>query len=138
MGKTHLCHRPLLKPSPPSLSPAMSRLNYCSNLWPTPLMVTMGLGTTPLQLRPPAVTSQPLICCSSLRQESLSRMITDFVELSLSLGSYVARRYRRLSSPHNSYMVMPSRGGPTTPPLAPRTTRCRGLSLAVPSVPTTF
>jgi hypothetical protein len=32
----------------------------------------------------------------------------------------------------------PVHGGPTTLPLAPRTTRCRGLSSATPFAPTTF
>jgi hypothetical protein len=46
-------------------------------------------------------------------------------------------KVRRPSSPRSSCVVMPVHGGPTTPPLIPRTTKCRGLSSAMPSARTT-
>jgi hypothetical protein len=69
--------------------------------------------------------------------ESL-RPTIGFVQSSLSLGSYSARRCRRLSPLCSSYVLTPACGGPTTHPLAPWTTRCRGLSSALVSTPTTF
>jgi hypothetical protein len=134
---THLRRRPWLKLSSQSLSPEMSKPSCCGSLWPTLLVVVIGQGMLPLQQRPPTATSWPLIRCSSPRQESLLRPTIDFVQSSPSLGSYVVRRCRKLSSPHNSYMVMPAHGETITPPLTPRTTKCRGLSSAVLSVPTT-
>jgi hypothetical protein len=135
---THLRRRLWLKLSPRPLSPETSRPSCCSSSWTTLLMVAMGQGMLSLQLRPPTMTSRPLIRCSSLRQESLSRLTIGFVQLTPSLGSYAARRCKRLSSPRSSCVVMPVRGGPTTPPLAPWIIRCHGLSSTVPSVPTTF
>jgi hypothetical protein len=46
-------------------------------------------------------------------------------------------RCRRLSSSRSNCVVMPARGGPTTPPLTPRTTRRRGLSSTAFFTPTT-
>jgi hypothetical protein len=68
--------------------------------------------------------------------ENLLRPTTGFRSLSPSSGSCTAPRCRRPSSPHSSYGVTLARGGPTTPPLAPRITKCRGLISAMPSVPT--
>jgi hypothetical protein len=135
---THPRHQPWLKPSPQSSSLAMSKLSCCGSSWPTLLVVAMGQKMLPLQLRPPTVTSRLLIRRPSLKQESLSKPITGFVQSSPSLGSYVARRCKRLSLPPSSCVVTLAHGGPTTPPLAPRTIRCRGLSSVVPSAPTTF
>jgi hypothetical protein len=69
----------LLKPSPRSLSPMMSRRSCCDSLWPTLLVEAMGQGMLPFQLRPPKVTSGPLIRRSSPRQESLLRLTIGFV-----------------------------------------------------------
>jgi hypothetical protein len=134
---TRLYRRPWLKLLPRSLSTEMSRPSCCSSLWLTVLVVGMGQGMLPLQLRPPTVTSRPLIRCFSLRQESLLRPTIGFVQSSPSLGSYAARRCRRLSSSCNSYMGMPVHGGPTTSPLIPWTTKCRELSSTVLSAATT-
>jgi hypothetical protein len=135
---TRLRRRPWLKLLPRSLSPTMRRRSCCSNLWPTLLVVAMGQGMLPLQLWPPTVTSWPLIHWSSQRQESLLRSTIGFMQSSPSLGSYAARRCRRLSSPRSNCVVTPARGGPTTLSLALRTTRSRGLSFVVLSAPTTF
>jgi hypothetical protein len=128
-------------PPLPTLAQAIAsilKLLSCGSLWPTLPVVAMEKGMLSLQLRPPIATSRSLIRQSSSRQESLLRMTIGFVQSSQSLGSYAAWRCRRLSSPCSSYGVVPVCGGPTTPPLAPWTTRCRGLSSAVPSAPTTF
>jgi hypothetical protein len=53
------------------------------------------------------------------------------------LGSYTARRSKRLSSSRSSCVVTPAHGGPSMPPLAPRTTRCHGPSSTMLSAPTT-
>jgi hypothetical protein len=135
---THPVCQPWLKPSPQSSSPAMSKPSCCGNSWPTSLVVAMGQEMLPLQLQPPTSTLRPLIRHSSPRHESLSRPIIGFMQSSPSLGSYIAQRCTRLSSPHNSYVVTPEHGGPTTLPLTPRTIRCRGLSFAVLPVLTTF
>jgi hypothetical protein len=60
----------------------MSKLSCYGSSWATLLMVAMGQGMLPLQLQ--------------LRQESLSRPITGFMQPSPSLDSYIARRCRRL------------------------------------------
>jgi hypothetical protein len=52
--------------------------------------------------------------------------------------SCTTHRCRRPSSPHSSYVATPTRGGPTTPPLAPQTTRCHGPSSVALSAFTTF
>jgi hypothetical protein len=133
-----LLHRQLwLKLSPRSSSHETSRPSCYGSLWPTLFMVAIGQGMLPLQLRPPTTTLRPLIHRSSPRQESLLRPTIGFVQLSPSLGSYPARRCRRLSWPRNSCVGMPVHGGPTIQPLAPWTTKCRGLSSATPSAPTT-
>jgi hypothetical protein len=134
MGTLHR-RRPWLKLSLRSLSPEMSRPSCYGSLWPTLPMVAMRPGILPLQ--PPTATSRPLIRRSSPRQESLLRLTIGFVQSSPSLGSYGARRCRRLSLPRSSCMVIPTHGGSTTPPLAPRTSKCHGLSSIVLSVPTT-
>jgi hypothetical protein len=93
---TRLHRRPWLKLLPRSLSPKMSRLSYYSGLWPTLLVVPMGQGVLPLQLRPHTTTSWPLIPHSSPRQESLLRLTIGFVQSSPCLGSYIVRRCKRL------------------------------------------
>jgi hypothetical protein len=123
-----------LKRSPQSLSPATSRPSCCGSSWPTPPVVAMGQGL--LQLRPPTATLRLRIHRSSPRQESLLRPTTGFGLWSPSLGSCAALKCRRPSSPHNSCGVTLARGGPTTPSLAPRITKCRGLNSAKPSTPT--
>jgi hypothetical protein len=65
------------------------------------------------------------------------RLTTGFGSWSPSLGSCAAPKCRRPSSPHNSCGVTPLRGGPTTPPLALRITKCRWLSFAMLFTPTT-
>jgi hypothetical protein len=127
-----------LKRSPRFFSPATSRLNCCGSSWPTPPVVAMGQGMLQLQLqlRPPTATSRLRICRSSPRQESLLRPTTSFRSWSPSLGSCAAPKCRRPSSPHSSCGVTLACGVPTTPPLAPRITKCRGLSSVMPSVPT--
>jgi hypothetical protein len=136
--ETRLRRQVWLNLSSLSLSLEMSRPSCYSNSWPTLLMVAMGQEMLPLQLQPPTATSWPLTHRSSPRKESLLRLITGFGRLSPSLGCYVAQRGRRLSSPCSSCVVMPAHGGLTTPPLAPWTTKCRGLSSAMLSAPTTF
>jgi hypothetical protein len=75
---TRFRHQVWLKLSPRSLSPRTSRPSCYGSLWPTPLVVAMGQGMFPLQLRPHTMTSQPLTRRSSPRQESLPRLITGF------------------------------------------------------------
>jgi hypothetical protein len=137
MEQIHLYRQPCLKLSPPSSSQGTSKLSCCDSSWPTPLMVVMGLGTPPLQLQPPLEILRLLIDQSSLRQERLWRPSTGFVQLSPSLGSSTAQSIRRLSSSCRSYGETLAHGGPTTLPLAPRTTKCHGPSSTTPSAPIT-
>jgi hypothetical protein len=123
---TRLYRQVWLKRSPRFLSPTTSRPNCCGISWPTPLAGSMGQEILPLQLWPPTATSRPLTRRSSLRQESLLRLITGFGWWSTSLASYAALRCRRPSSPRSSCVVTPVHGGSTTPPLASRTTKCYG------------
>jgi hypothetical protein len=124
------------KRSPQSLSPAMSRSSCYGSSLPTPPVVAMGQGMLQLQLQPPTTTSRLRIRRSSPRQESLLRPTTGFGSWITSLGSCAALKCKRPSSSHISYRVMPARGGPTTLPLAPRITKCRGLNSPMPSAPT--
>jgi hypothetical protein len=112
----------------PSSRHGMSKLSCCDNSWPTLCVVTMGLGTTLLQLRPPTETLRLLTCRSLLRQESFWRPTTSFRRSSPSLGSCTAQRIRRSSSPHGSCGETQVCGGPTTLPLTPQTTKCHGTS----------
>jgi hypothetical protein len=125
-----------LKRSSRFLSPAMSRLNCYGISWPTPPVVVMGQGMLQLQRRPPTATSRLRIRRSSPRQESLFRPTTGFGSWSPSSGSCAVPKCRRPSLPRSSCGVTLEHGGPTTPPLTPRITKCRGLNFAMPSAPT--
>jgi hypothetical protein len=114
-----------LKRLPRSLSPMTSRPSCCGSLLPTPPVVAMGQEMHQRQLRPPTATSRLRIRRSSPRQGNLLRPTTSFGSWSPSLGSCVALKCRRPSSPRNSCGVTLARGGPTTPPLVPRITKCR-------------
>jgi hypothetical protein len=134
--------------NPPSLSTlaqaitsipsrGMSKLSCYNSSWPTPRVVALGLGTTPFQLRPPMETSRLLTHRSSQGQERLWRPITGCMQSSQRLGFCVAQRIRRPYSSHSSCREMRVHGGPTTPPLAPRTTKCRGRSFVKLCAPIT-
>jgi hypothetical protein len=60
-----------------------------------------------------------------------------WIRWSPSSGSYASPKCRRPSSSRSSCVGMPAGGGPTTPPLAPRITKYRGLGSAMRSAPTT-
>jgi hypothetical protein len=126
-----------LKRSPRSLSPTMSRPSCCGSSLPTPPVVAMGQEMLQLQFRPPTVTSRLRIRLSSPRQERLLRPTAGFRSWSPSLGSCAAPKCRRPSLPRSNCGVTLARGWPTTPPIAPQITKCRGLSSVMLFAPTT-
>jgi hypothetical protein len=100
-------------------------------------VVGMRLGMLILRLRSPMEILQLPIRQFLLKQERLWRPITGFVRSSPSLGSCTARSIRRLYLQRSSCGEMLVRGGPTTPALTPRTTKCYGLSSVMPFTPIT-
>jgi hypothetical protein len=79
----------------------------------------------------------PLIHQPLLKTLSRCRLNIGCAPSSTSLGSSTARSIRRPTSSRNSYWEMLVHGGPTKPPLAPRTTKCCGPSFMMPSAPIT-
>jgi hypothetical protein len=134
--ETGIClHRQVwLKRSPRSLSPATSRPSCCGSSWPTPLAgVRNAPAPAPTTYGDFVATHPPLFTEAGEPLEAdywLRVMESKF-------GLLRCTKVQKTPSSRSSYVVTPVHGGPTTPPLSPWTTKCRGRSSVMLSAPTT-